>query len=73
MPRSYGFVRSIFIALIFFAIGRLLVMQFGIDLGGVIVGVTLVFYVLWIWFYRRKRASERKRGDQPSPQSEKKK
>ena len=62
MPKTYGFIRNLIIALILFALGRLIVVQFGENIGTTVIIVTVVFYGVWYVNYRRQKIKE-KRGD----------
>ena len=51
-------VQSITIALIFFVVGRLMVIQMGDLAIWIVAGLLIVFYVVWWILYRRSKRKE---------------
>ena len=55
MPKISPFARNLILIFIFFAIGRILVVQMGSDGSWIIIGGVIIFYAVWWNNYQRNK------------------
>jgi hypothetical protein len=55
MPKISPIFRNLILIFIFFAIGRILVLQMGANGSWIIIGGVIIFYVIWWNNYQRNK------------------
>jgi hypothetical protein len=55
MPKISPILRNLILIFIFFAIGRILVLQMGANGSWIIIGGVIIFYVIWWNNYQRNK------------------